>query len=109
MELRFRYGKVDPDYQYQDLQLAKIEVLFDEEQIRQRLTQSYKSCQSGFGRPPIDPIIGYKTHLLYFLKRDIISFNELPRQVNKDADYQQFCRKGLSLQPHTCRCLESTI
>ncbi|MDP6737396.1 MAG: hypothetical protein QF732_13010, partial [Nitrospinaceae bacterium] len=40
----------------------------------------------------IDPVIGYKAHLLYFLKRDIISFNELPRQVRKDADYRAFCR-----------------
>lgn len=92
MELRFRYGKVESDYQYQDVQLANIEILLDDEQIRQRLSPSYKSCQSGFGRPPIDPVIGYKAHLLYFLKRDIISFNELPRQVNKDADYQYFCR-----------------
>ena len=92
MELRFRYGKVESDYQYQDSQLAKIEILLDDAQIRQRLADSYKSCHSGFGRPPIDPVIGYKAHLLYFLKRDIISFNELPRQVKKDADYQHFCR-----------------
>ena len=92
MELRFRYGKVEADYQYQDVQLQNIEILLSDEQIRQRFVPSYKSCQSGFGRPPIDPVIGYKAHLLYFLKRDIISFNELPRQINKDADYQYFCR-----------------
>ena len=92
MELRFHYGKVESDYQYQDSQLATIETLLDEEQIRTRLAKSYKSCDSGFGRPPIDPVIGYKAHLLYFLKRDIISFNELPRQVRKDADYRAFCR-----------------
>ena len=69
MELRFHYGKVESDYQYQDSQLATIETLLDEEQIRTRLAKSYKSCDSGFGRPPIDPVIGYKAHLLYFLKR----------------------------------------
>jgi hypothetical protein len=92
MQLRFQYGKVEGDYPYQDLQLGQIDELLDDEQIRQRLAKSYKSCHTGFGRPPIDPVIGYKAHLLYFLKRDIISFNELPRQVKKDADYQHFCR-----------------
>ena len=52
----------------------------------------YKGQKSGLGRKPLDPVIAYKAHLLYFLKRDIISFNELPRQIDKDDDYQAFCR-----------------
>jgi hypothetical protein len=40
----------------------------------------------------LDPVIAYKAHLLYFLKRDIISFNELPEQINAKADYRAFCR-----------------
>jgi len=97
MELRFRYGKVDSNFQYCDAQLSKIDSLLDEAQIRQRLALGYKSCQSGFGRVPIDPVIGYKAHLLYFLKRDLISFNQLPKQVQKDNEYQAFCRcQGVS-------------
>lgn len=92
MELRFHYGKIESDYQYQETQLVTIDTLLDEEQIRSKLAEGYKSCQSGFGRPPIDPVIGYKVHLLYFLKRDLISFNEVPRQVQKEADYRAFCR-----------------
>ena len=92
MELRFRYGKVDPNFEYEDSQLAQIDMLLDEEQIRQRLAKGYKSCRNALGRKPLDPVIGYKAHLLYFLKRDIISFNELPKQVKKDEDYTAFCR-----------------
>jgi hypothetical protein len=40
----------------------------------------------------LDPVIGYKAHLLYFLKRDTVSFNELPEKINKDTDYRAFCR-----------------
>jgi hypothetical protein len=40
----------------------------------------------------LDPVIAYKAHLLYFLKKDIISFNELPEQVNNNDDYRAFCR-----------------
>ena len=92
MDLRFRYGKVDRKFEYEDSQLQKIDAFLDEELIRHQLAKGYKSLKRGFGRVPIDPVIGYKAHLLYFLKRDIISFNELPRQVQKNADYRFFCR-----------------
>lgn len=100
MKWRFCYGKVDPDYQYEDKKLASIDALLDEASIRDRLKTGYKSLSSGFGRPPLDPVIGYKAHLLYFLNRDIISFNELPRQIRLNADYRAFCRcDGLSFSP----------
>ena len=92
MKLRFRFGKVESNHSYEDKQLARIDAQLDEPQIRQRLTESYKGQKSGLGRKPLDPVIAYKAHLLYFLKRDIISFNKLPRQVDKDDDYQAFCR-----------------
>lgn len=40
----------------------------------------------------MDPVIAYKAHLLYFLERDIVSFNELPEQINNSDDYTAFCR-----------------
>jgi len=92
MKLRFRFGKVESNSHYQDAQLATIDAQLDEQKIRNRLALSYKGLKTGLGRKPIDPVIGYKAHLLYFLKRDIISFNELPRQIQKDSDYQAFCR-----------------
>ena len=97
MMLRFRYGNVNNEYEYQDNQLQVIDSYLDEDQIRRRFAVSYKSCQTGKGRTPLDPVIAYKAHLLYFLKRDIISFNELPKQINAKADYQAFCRsKGVT-------------
>ena len=90
MELRFRYGKIDSNFEYSDSQLAKIDVHLDEDQIRQQLADGYKGCLSGLGRKPLDSVIGYKAHLLYFLKRDIISFNELPKQIAKDAVAREF-------------------
>lgn len=92
MMLRFRYGNVNNEYQYQDNQLQAIDSCLNEDQIRRRFAVSYKSCQTGKGRTPLDPVIAYKAHLLYFLKRDIISFNELSEQISDKADYQAFCR-----------------
>ncbi len=97
MMLRFRYGNVNNEYEYQDHQLYAIDSCLDEDQIRQRFADTYRSCRTGRGRTPLDPVIAYKAHLLYFLKRDIISFNELPEQINAKADYRAFCRsQGVS-------------
>lgn len=97
MILRFKYGNVNKEHKYRDDQLQTIDSCLDENQIRKRFASSYKSCQTGRGRKPLDPVIGYKAHLLYFLKRDIISFNELPEQIDRNEDYRAFCRsEGLS-------------
>ena len=97
MILRFRYGNVNDEYEYQDNQLHAIDSCLDEDQIRQCFADTYRSCQTGKGRTPLDPVIAYKAHLLYFLKRDIISFNELPEQINTKDDYSAFCRsQGVS-------------
>ena len=92
MMLRFRYGNVNDEYEYQDSQLQAIDSLLNEQQIRKHLANSYRSCHTGRGRTPLDPVIAYKAHLLYFLKRDIVSFNELPKQIDAKADYRAFCR-----------------
>ncbi len=92
MMLRFRYGNVNNEYEYQDHQLYAIDSCLDEDQIRQRFADTYRSCRTGRGRTPLDPVIAYKAHLLYFLKRDIISFNQLPEQISTKADYRAFCR-----------------
>jgi len=94
MILRFKYGIVNNEYKYEDKKLQNIDEYLDENKIRSLFAENYKSCDSEKGRTPIDPIIPYKAHLLYFLKRDIISFNELPEQVNKNDDYRAFCRCG---------------
>ena len=100
MMLRFRYGNVNNEYEYQDKQLQDIDSYLDEDQIRQRFADTYTSCHTGRGRIPLDPVIAYKAHLLYFLKRDIVSFNELPEQVNAKADYRAFCRSdGITFTP----------
>lgn len=97
MMLRFRYGNVNNEYEYQDNQLQAIDSCLDEDQIRRRFADTYTSCHTGRGRTPLDPVIAYKAHLLYFLKRDIVSFNELPEQINAKADYCAFCRsQGVS-------------
>lgn len=90
--LRFNYGKVNDEYKYKDNQLQFIDSCLDEFQIRRKLSATYIGCQTNRGRKPLDPMIPYKAHLLYFLKRDIISFNELPQQVEDKADYRAFCR-----------------
>jgi hypothetical protein len=95
--LRFKYGNVNKEYEYRDNRLQAIDECIDENQIRKRFASSYKSCIIGRGRKPLDPVIGYKAHLLYFLKRDIVSFNGLPEQVDCNEDYRVFCRsEGLS-------------
>lgn len=100
MMLRFRYGNVNDEYEYQEHQLQAIDSYLDEDQIRQRFADTYTSCHTGRGRTPLDPVIAYKAHLLYFLKRDIVSFNELPEQVNAIADYRAFCRSdGITFTP----------
>ena len=100
MTLRFNYGNVNNEYQYQDSKLKIIDEYLDESKIRSLFASSYRGCQSEKGRIPLDPIIAYKTHLLYFLKRDIISFNELPQQVSNNDDYRAFCRcDGLRFTP----------
>ena len=100
MMLRFRYGNVNDKYEYQDNQLHAIDSYLDEDQIRQRFADTYRSHQTCMGRTPLDPVIAYKAHLLYFLKRDIISFNELPEQINAKADYRAFCRSdGVAFTP----------
>ncbi len=100
MELRFHYGQTADHHCYEDKQLETIDAMLDDTQIRQRFAPTYKSCQTGMGRIPLDPAIAYRSHVLYFLKRDIISFNELPSQVHKDADYAAFCRcEGVSFTP----------
>ena len=88
MMLRFRYGNVNDEYEYQDNQLHAIDSYLAEDQIRRRFADTYRSCQTGRGRTPLDPVIAYKAHLLYFLKRDIISFNQLPEQISDKADYR---------------------
>jgi len=90
--LRFNYGKVNNEYEYKDQQLQFIDSCLDEDQIRQRLSVTYIGSQTHRGRKPLDPVIPYKAHLLYFLKRDIVSFNQLPQQVEDKADYRAFCR-----------------
>jgi len=90
--LRFNYGKVNNEYEYKDNQLQFIDSCLNECQIRQELSATYIGCQTNRGRKPLDPVIPYKAHLLYFLKRDIISFNQLPQQVEDKADYRAFCR-----------------
>ncbi len=92
MILRFQYGNVNKEYEYNDQQLKTIDDCLDENQIRNLFAQTYKSCQTLKGRLPLDPVIGYKAHLLYFIKRDIVSFNELPDQVSQNNDYKAFCR-----------------
>jgi len=92
MILRFRYGNVNNEYSYNDKKLQNIDEYLDEDKIRSIFAQSYKSCDSQKGRIPLDPVIAYKAHLVYFLKRDIISFNELPEQINNNDDYRAFCK-----------------
>lgn len=92
MILRFKYGIVNKEHKYQDHQLEIIDSLLDENNIRAFFALGYKSCESKKGRIPLDPVIGYKAHLLYFLKRDIVSFNELPEQIANNDDYCAFCR-----------------
>jgi hypothetical protein len=100
MILRFIYGSVNNEYQYQDEKLKIIDEYLDENKIRSLFALSYKSCYSEKGRIPLDPVIAYKTHLLYFLKRDTVSFNELPEKIEKDSDYRAFCRcDGVSFTP----------
>lgn len=92
MILRFRYGNVNNEYHYKNEKLQTIDEYLDEDKIRFIFTQTYKSCDSQRGRIPLDPVIAYKAHLLYFIKRDIVSFNELPEQINNNDDYCAFCR-----------------
>ena len=92
MILRFRYGNVNNEYRYKDEKLKIIDEYLDEDKIRSIFAQSYKSCDSQKGRIPLDPVVAYKAHLLYFLKRDIVSFNELPKQINNNDDYRAFCK-----------------
>jgi hypothetical protein len=100
MILRFKYGNVNNEYKYEDEKLQNIDKCLDEDNIRSIFADSYKSYHSEKGRIPLDPIIGYKAHLLYFTKRDIISFNELPEQVSNNNDYRAFCRcDGVSFTP----------
>ena len=100
MILRFKYGSVNNEYQYEDKKLKIIDEHLDENKIRSLFALGYKSCHSEKGRKPLDPVISYKAHLLYFLKRDTVSFNELPEKINKDTDYRVFCRcQGLSFTP----------
>jgi hypothetical protein len=93
MILRFNYGNVNNEYQYQDSKLKIIDECLDENKIRSLFADSYKSCDSKKGRIPLDPVIPYKAHLLYFLRRDIVSFNELPEQINKSDDYYTYPQK----------------
>ncbi|MBD3183487.1 transposase [Candidatus Poribacteria bacterium] len=90
--LRFNYGNVNDEYEYKDKQLGFIDSCLDEDQIRQHFAATYIGCQTNQGRKPLDPVIPYKAHLLYFLKREIVSFNELPKQVEDKPDYRAFCR-----------------
>jgi hypothetical protein len=100
MILRFKYGSVNNEYQYEDKKLKIIDEHLDENKIRSLFALGYKSCHSEKGRLPLDPVISYKAHLLYFLKRDTVSFNELPEKINKDTDYRVFCRcQGVSFTP----------
>ena len=100
MILRFKYGSVNNEYQYEDKKLKIIDEHLDENKIRSLFALGYKSCHSEKGRKPLDPVIGYKAHLLYFLKRDTVSFNELPKKIKKDIDYRAFCRcQGVSFTP----------
>ena len=41
MILRFRYGNVNDEYEYQDNQLQVIDSYLDEDQIRQRFADTY--------------------------------------------------------------------
>jgi hypothetical protein len=50
MMLRFRYGNVNDEYEYQYNQLHAIDSYLDEDQIRQRFADTYRSCQTGKGR-----------------------------------------------------------
>ena len=103
--LRFNYGKVNNEYEYKDQQLQFIDSCLNEDQIRQKLAVTYIGCQTNRGRKPLDPVIGYKAHLLYFLKRDIISFNQLPQQVEDKADYGAFCRSdGVTFTSEITQC-----
>ena len=100
MILRFIYGNVNNEYKYQDEKLKIIDEYLDENKIRSIFADSYKSCDSHKGRTPLDPVIPYKAHLLYFLKRDIVSFNELSEQINNNNDYLAFCRcEGIHFTP----------
>ena len=100
MILRFKYGSVNNEYQYEDKKLKIIDEHLDENKIRFLFALGYKSCHSEKGRIPLDPVIGYKAHLLYFLKRDTVSFNELPGKIKKDTDYRAFCKcQGISFTP----------
>jgi hypothetical protein len=100
MILRFKYGSVNNEYQYEDKKLKIIDEHLDENRIRSLFALGYKSCHSEKGRIPLDPVISYKAHLLYFLKRDTVSFNELPEKIKKDIDYRAFCRcQGVSFTP----------
>lgn len=92
MILRFKYGIANNKHEYNDSQLQYINSYLDENKIRSLFADSYKSCDSMKGRIPLDPVIPYKAHLLYFLKRDIVSFNVLPEQINKNDDYRAFCK-----------------
>ncbi len=72
MMLRFIYGNVNKKYEYQDNQLQSIDSCLDEDQIRQRFADTYRSCQTGKGRTPLDPVIAYidlhsmtKKHICY--------------------------------------------
>ena len=100
MILRFIYGSVNNEYQYEDKKMKIIDEHLDENKIRSLFALGYKSCHSEKGRKPLDPVISYKAHLLYFLKRDTVSFNELPEKIKKDTDYRAFCRcQGVSFTP----------
>ena len=41
MMLRFRYGNVNNEYEYQDHQLQSIDSCLDEDQIRRRFADTY--------------------------------------------------------------------
>lgn len=97
MPLRFKSGKTDPHHPDTDPQRQHMETWLDEDRIRQWLAPPYKAIQTHFGRPPIDPVIGYKAHWLFCLKGDLISCNQLRQPVPKDTDYRPFCRcEGLT-------------
>jgi len=96
MSITFRKSECNQNYQYRDKRLAKIDKMIDDEMIRELFSSQYPSIQKNKGRPPIDPVVAYRAHLLYFLKRNIVSFNELPTEVQQKEDYQQF--SVLSLQ-----------
>lgn len=44
MMLRFRYGNVNDEYEYQDNQLQAMDSYLDEDQIRQRFAYTYRNA-----------------------------------------------------------------